>query len=55
MTCRGYDHKSVKLGKPIQRMAATILDKTERRHFIKMFVDILKEESKAKGGRNKSD
>lgn len=52
MTCRGYDPKTIKLGKPIKRLAATILDNTERKHFIKLFVDILKEENKS--GNKKS-
>jgi len=55
MTCRGYDPKAVKLGKPIQRLAATIRDKNERGYFIKMFVDVLKEDAKSKNSRGKSD
>lgn len=53
MTCRGYDPKTVKLGKPIKQMAATITDKTERGYFIKMFVDVLKEDAKSKNSRGK--
>ena len=55
MTCRGYDPRAVKLGKPIQRLAATIRDNSERRNFMKLFIDILKDESKAKSNRSKSE
>lgn len=55
MTCRGYDPKAIKLGKPIQRLAATIRDDEARKHFLKMFVAIANSESKSvsrRGGNN---
>ena len=55
MTCRGYDPRAVKLGKPIQRLAANISNKQERSAFIKLFVNVLKEESKSKSNRSKSE
>jgi uncharacterized protein (UPF0335 family) len=55
MTCRGYDVKAVKVGKPVKTLAATILDHHQRRAFIKSYARV--EESnarmKTRGNRDK--
>lgn len=40
MTCRGYDSKAVKIGKPVKRLAAKILDNHQRGEFIRGYVRI---------------
>jgi len=55
MTCRGYDSKAVKIGKPVKTLAATILDNHVRGAFIRSFVKIAEAESRQKGARNKGD
>ena len=42
----GYDPRCVKIGKPIKTMAATYLDKGQRRAFIKSYVKVLEAELK---------
>lgn len=53
MTCRGYDPKAVKVGKPVKALAATYIDKAQRRAFIKSYVRILEDEARQRGSRNK--
>ena len=55
MTCRGYDPKAVKVGKPVKAMAATILDNHKRSAFIRSYVTILESESRARGARNRGE
>jgi hypothetical protein len=47
MTCRGYDPKAVKIGKPIKVMAATILDNHKRGDFIRSYVKIAQNETRS--------
>jgi hypothetical protein len=51
MTCRGYDPKAVKVGKPVKALAATYLNKDQRRAFIKSYVKILESELRTSGGK----
>jgi hypothetical protein len=53
MTCRGYDSKSVNVGKPVKALAATYIDKNQRRAFIRSYVRILEDEARQRGARNK--
>ena len=46
MTCRGYDPKAVKIGKPIKRLAATIADSHKRGEFIRDYVRIAQSEQR---------
>jgi hypothetical protein len=46
MTCRGYDPKAVKIGKPVKAMAATYLDKHQRGAFIRSYVKIALDQSR---------
>jgi hypothetical protein len=55
MTCRGYDVKSVKVPKPVKTLAATFLDKAQRRGFIKSYVAVFEAESRQRGSRSKKD
>jgi hypothetical protein len=43
MTCKGYDPKTVKIGKDVKRQAATILDAHRRGEFIRDYVRIAQE------------
>jgi len=47
MTCRGYDPKAVKLTKPVKAMAAGIFDKQKRDNFLRDFVEVVKNQSRA--------
>lgn len=47
MTCRGYDAKTVKIGKSVKRMAATILDSHARGQFIRDYVRVAQALSRA--------
>ncbi len=40
MTCKGYDHKTVKISKPVKAMASTIRDPHKRGAFIRSYVQI---------------
>lgn len=55
MTCRGYDPKAVKVGKPVKALAATILDNHKRGEFIRSYVKILEDESRQRGSRNRAE
>ena len=55
MTCRGYDPKAVKVGKPVKALAATILDNHLRGAFIRSYVEILEGESRQRVSRNKGE
>ena len=45
MTCKGYDPKAVKIGKPVKTLAATILDRHQRGAFIRSYVKIAEDEA----------
>ena len=44
MTCKGYDPKSVKISKPVKRLADRILDPHKRGAFIRDYVRIAESE-----------
>ena len=46
MTCRGYDHKAVKISKTVKRAAARILNAHERGAMIRSFVEIARDGSR---------
>ena len=47
MTCKGYDPKAVKVGKPVKRLAATIRDDHRRGEFIRDYVRIAEVQSRS--------
>lgn len=51
MTCRGYDVKAVKIGKPVKTLAATILNKDTRRAFIDSYVAIAEADARQRTTR----
>lgn len=51
MTCRGYDVKAVKVGKPVKTLAATILDNHQRRAFIKSYARIEESNSRMRSSK----
>ncbi len=53
MTCRGYDPKAVKLGSLVKMAAASILDNTERRAFLRSYTKIAESESRTAGRKDK--
>ena len=53
MTCKGYDPKAVKIGKPVKRLAATIKDDHKRSAFIQDYVRIAQSELRASSKREK--
>lgn len=53
MTCRGYDSKAVKIGKPVKTLACTILDNNQRGAFIRSYVKIAEADSNQRSNRNK--
>lgn len=53
MTCRGYDVKAVKVGKPVKTLAATIMDKHQRRAFIKSYARVEEANSRMKSSRGR--
>jgi hypothetical protein len=55
MTCRGYDSKAVKIGKPVKTLAATIMDKHVRAAFVASYVKIAQDDARQKGSRNRKD
>jgi hypothetical protein len=55
MTCRGYDPKAVKIGKPVKALAANYLDHHQRRAFIRSYVVIAEADARQRGARNKGD
>ena len=54
MTCRGYDPKAVKIGKPVKCLAAKILDNHTRGDFIKSYVRIAETQVHVRSGRKDS-
>lgn len=54
MTCKGYDPKAVKIGKPIKRIADTFTDNHARRQFIRSYVEIAQSEMNVRIERNSS-
>jgi len=55
MTCRGYDVKAVKVGKPVKTLAATILDNNQRRAFIKSYARVEESNARMRSSRGRSD
>jgi hypothetical protein len=55
MTCRGYDVKAVKVGKDVKRLAATILDKAQRRSFIQSYARVEEANARQRGRSKKGD
>jgi hypothetical protein len=55
MTCRGYDPKAVKIGKPVKTLAATIMDRNQRGGFIRSYVAIAEADAHQRGSRNKGE
>lgn len=53
MTCRGYDPRATKIGKPIKRIADTFVDKNARRQYIRSYVEIARSESRSAGKKEK--
>jgi hypothetical protein len=51
MTCRGYDPKAVKIGKPIKVMAASYTDKHQRSAFIRGYVKIAEDDVRQRSSR----
>lgn len=47
----GYDPRCVKIGKPVKTLAATYLDKAQRRAFIRSYVKIAEDEARQRGAR----
>ena len=47
-----YDAKAVKIGKPVKVLAATILDKTARKAFIRSYVKVAEAESRGRSTRS---
>ena len=44
MTCKGYDPKAVKIGKPVKRLASLIKDSHKRGEFIRDYVRIAEQQ-----------
>lgn len=55
MTCRGYDPKAVKVPKSVKRIADTYIDPHRRGAIIRSYVQMLEEQSRSKGRRNKDE
>lgn len=55
MTCKGYDPKAVKIGKPVKTLAATILDRHQRGAFIRSYVKIAEDEATQRTNRSRKD
>jgi hypothetical protein len=55
MTCKGYDSKTVKLGKEVKRAAALIHDSHVRGGFLRSFVQIAKADKNRKVNRNRKE
>lgn len=53
MTCKGYDPKSVNVPKSVKTLAATYIDNTQRKAFIRSYVRILEDEARQRTTRNK--
>lgn len=51
----GYDARAVKIGKPVKTLAATYLDKGQRRAFIKSYVKVAESDAHQRGSRNKGE
>lgn len=48
-----YDARAVKIGKPVKTLAATIMDKAQRRAFIRSYVKIAEAETHQRNTRGK--
>jgi hypothetical protein len=55
MTCKGYDSKTVKIGKEVKRAAALIRDAHVRGAFLRSFVQIAKADQNRKVSRNRKE
>jgi hypothetical protein len=55
MTCKGYDPKAVKVGKPVKRLAATYLDPHTRGKIMRSYVAIYESEARQKTARNRGE
>lgn len=55
MTCRGYDPKAVKVGKPVKRIAATYLDPHQRGAILRSYVKIYEADARQKTARNRGE
>ena len=55
MTCKGYDAKAVKIGKPVKTLAATIMDRNVRGAFIRSYVAVAEADARQRGSRNRGD
>jgi hypothetical protein len=53
MTCRGYDSKAVKVGKPVKTLAATIMDRNVRGAFIRSYVKVAEADANQRTNRNR--
>jgi hypothetical protein len=51
MTCRGYDPRAVKIGKPVKVLAATVLDNHERGAFIRSYVKVVRDNAQQRDSR----
>jgi hypothetical protein len=51
MTCRGYDSRAVKIGKPVKTLACSILDNHRRGAFIRSYVKVAQEQVHQKSTR----
>jgi len=49
-----YDPRAVKIGKPVKTLAATYMDKTQRRAFIRSYVKIAEDQQRSGGGSKKA-
>ena len=54
MTCRGYDAKTVKIGKPVKMLAASFIDKHARGEFIRSYVKVAQSQTRSTG-KNSND
>jgi hypothetical protein len=51
MTCRGYDAKAVKVPKSVKSLFGQVVDKTQRKAFIRSHAKILESELRVPGGK----
>jgi len=51
MTCRGYDSRAVKIGKPVKTLACTILDNHRRGAFIRSYVKVVRDNAQQRDTR----
>jgi hypothetical protein len=55
MTCKGYDPKAVKVGKPVKRLASTYLDPHTRGKIIRSYVAIYEADTRQRSARNRGE